>query len=313
MNLIQLEYFLTAARTGSLAAASRALYVKQPSVSEQVRKLERELGVPLFVRTNRDLVLTPAGRRLIPEAENALNAVRAAQAAVEDLEHLRSGTVTLGLFGSAHRYLLKELVAALISRFPGIDLRLVGLNSGQVADAIRSGDYDAGLVMTPVDQEGLDLSEPLLSVPLFYWTAVPERRADVVDVGMLARGPLVLSEARWSRVDPLRLQLNDLAQRAGIEIRPKVEVEFQDAAIQIAASGHADAVASALIVERLGLLDTLYPCPVEPALYETIAVATRRGVRHTGAVAALEGIARAHFDAMLTSLADQGHPYTRRR
>lgn len=313
MNLLQLEYFLTAARTGSLSAASRELHVTQPSVSEQVRRLERELGASLFVRTNRDLLLTAAGRRLVPEAENTLNAVRSARAAVEDLAQLRGGTVSLGLFGSAHRYLLKELATELLARFPGIDLRLVGSNSGQVADAIRSGEYDAGLVMTPVDHRDLDLSEPLLSVPLFYWTAVPERRADIVDVPRLAEAPLVLSEARWSLVDPLRLQLSDVAQRTGIEIRPKLEVEFQDAAIEVAATGLVDVIASAVIVEQLGLLDTLHPVPIEPPLHETITVATRKGVRHTGAVAALEQIARTHFERLLSAVTDKGDTYGRSR
>lgn len=302
VNLTQLEYFLTAARLGSLSAAAEDLMISQPSVSEQVRKLERDLGATLFVRTNRNLVLTPAGRRLIPEAENALNAVKSARAAVEEADQLKSGTVSFGVFASAHRYILKELVADLMARYPAVEFRLSGSNSGQVADAVTAGEYDAGLVMTPVDDRELNLSEPLLSVPLYYWSANAERVGKPMDVRALAAAPLVMSEARWGLVDPLRVQLEALAQRSGVDIRPKLEVEFQDAAIDIAAGGDVDVIASAVIVDRLGLRRVLKPAPIVPTLHETIVLATRRGIRRTGAVAAFEKLARKHFAHVLDAM-----------
>ena len=68
----QLTYFLAAARHGSFSAAANALLMAQPSLSEQVRRLEAELGVPLFVRAGRGLELTEAGRLLRPHAERTL-------------------------------------------------------------------------------------------------------------------------------------------------------------------------------------------------------------------------------------------------
>ena len=72
MNLQQLTYFLAAARHGSFSGAARELHLAQPSVSEQVRQLEAELGVALFTRVGRGLVPTEAGLRLQPEAERVL-------------------------------------------------------------------------------------------------------------------------------------------------------------------------------------------------------------------------------------------------
>ena len=78
MTLQQLTYFLAAAEHGSFSRAARALFLAQPSLSEQVRALESELGVELLVRTRRGVVLTEAGRAFRPEAERVLATRRGA-------------------------------------------------------------------------------------------------------------------------------------------------------------------------------------------------------------------------------------------
>src|SRR5262245_44756541 len=101
MNLQQLTYFLAAAEHGSFSRAARALYLAQPSLSEQVRALEAELGVELFARAGRGVVLTEAGRAFRPEAERVLAALTAAREAVVDVRELRGGTLSIGMFGTA--------------------------------------------------------------------------------------------------------------------------------------------------------------------------------------------------------------------
>src|SRR5438876_12366732 len=101
MNIQQLQYFLATARHGSFSAAAEALHLAQPSLSEQVRRLEAELGVDLFTRVGRGLVLTEAGRSLQPEAERVLAAIDAARSSVVEVRELAGGTVSFGTFGSA--------------------------------------------------------------------------------------------------------------------------------------------------------------------------------------------------------------------
>ena len=78
MTLQQLTYFLAAAEHGSFSAAAESLFMAQPSLSEQIRRLEAELGVPLFVRIGRGLRLTEAGRLFMPHAERTAEAAREA-------------------------------------------------------------------------------------------------------------------------------------------------------------------------------------------------------------------------------------------
>src|SRR5919202_7047258 len=149
LTLQQLTYFLAAAEHGSFSAAADALHLAQPSLSEQVRRLEAELGVPLFARVGRGLELTEAGRTLRPEAERTLAAAREAAESVRGMRDLTGGTVAFGTFGSAHHYLLGGLIQDFRSRHPGVRLRVVGQNSAEVADAVRDGRLEAGLVVLP--------------------------------------------------------------------------------------------------------------------------------------------------------------------
>src|SRR4051812_49612868 len=95
MTLQQLRYVLAAARHGSFSAAAESLYLAQPSLSEQVRRLEEELGVSLFVRVGRGLELTEAGRRFLPQAQRGLAATEHAREGAAAGRGLRGGALTL--------------------------------------------------------------------------------------------------------------------------------------------------------------------------------------------------------------------------
>ena len=129
MTLQQLSYFLAAAEHGSFSAAAESLHMAQPSLSEQIRRLEAELGVPLFARAGRRLELTEAGRLLLPQAERTLDAARVAQESVREVRDVTGGTVAFGTFGSAHHYLLGGLIEEFRRRHPSVRIRVVGQNS----------------------------------------------------------------------------------------------------------------------------------------------------------------------------------------
>src|SRR5919199_1852460 len=225
MTLQQLTYFLAAAEAGSFSAAAEELHMAQPSLSEQIRRLEAELGVPLFARAGRGLVLTEAGRLLRPRAERTLAAAREAAESVREVRDLVGGTVAFGTFGSAHHYLLGGLVQDFRARHPHVRVRAVGQNSAEVADAVRDGDLEAGLIVLPVDDRGLEV-RPALDEELLYVSADEKRLRQPMTIEALAEAPLILYDARWAAVDPMRRQLRERAQRAGVTLEPQIEVEY---------------------------------------------------------------------------------------
>src|SRR3954447_15828160 len=201
MTLQQLTYFLAAAEHGSFSAAAESLHMAQPSLSDQIRRLEAELGVPLFARTGRPLELTEAGRLLRPEAERTLDAARAAAESVREVRDVTGGTVAFGTFGSAHHYLLGGLVEEFRARHPSVRLRVVGQNSAEVADAVRDGHLEAGLVVLPVDDRGLE-SRAVMREELLYVSANERRAEGARTIERLAAAPLILYDARWGAEGP---------------------------------------------------------------------------------------------------------------
>src|SRR3712207_1819139 len=139
MTLQQLRYFLSAVDHGSFSAAAESLHMAQPSLSDQVRRLEAELGVSLFVRAGRRLELTEAGQTLLPHAERTLEAAEETVASVREIRTLSGGTVSFGTFGSAHHYLLSGLVQDFRAQHPDVRLRIFGQKSSEGADAGREG------------------------------------------------------------------------------------------------------------------------------------------------------------------------------
>src|SRR5215203_4695084 len=191
MTLQQLRYFLTAGEKGSFSAAAESLMMAQPSLSDQIRKLEAELGVALFTRAGRRLVLTEAGRTLQPHAERTLAAAAEAVESVKEVRTLAGGTMSFGTFGSAHHYLLGGLVQDFRRRYPKVRIRVVGQNSVEVADAVRDGRLDHGLEVRPSIRE-----------ENHYVSADPERVRAPKTIEEVAAAPLILYDARWGAVDP---------------------------------------------------------------------------------------------------------------
>ena len=126
MTLQQLLYFRTAANLGSFNAASRALHCTQPAVSEQVRRLERELGVSLFARAGRGLTLTAAGRTFLARAERVAEAADDALASVGHGQTAREQQVTVGTFRNAPYYGIADLAARFCAAHPDVQLRMRG-------------------------------------------------------------------------------------------------------------------------------------------------------------------------------------------
>ncbi len=297
MTLQQLTYFLTTVEHGSFSAAAESLHMAQPSLSEQIRRLEAELGVSLFARTGRRLELTEAGRLLVPQAERTLDAAREAAESVREVREVKGGTVAFGTFGSAHHYLLVGLVQEFRARHPSVRVRVVGQNSAEVADAIRDGHLEAGLVALPIDDRGLDV-RPAMREELLYVSAEEKRTREPMTIERLAEAPLILYDARWAAEDPTRRQLRERAQRAGVKLEPQIEVEYMTAALELAVRGLGDTLADASIIGSRGLGRRLSTVSFDPPMFETFAFVTRRNAHLSPATREFMAVARKRVAAM---------------
>jgi len=308
-SIRQLEYFLSAARIGTFAGAAAANHIAQPSLSEQIGSLEQSLQVVLFTRTSRGLLLTDAGKQLVPFAERALQEVRDFAEWSRRLRSVEEGVVSFGTFSSAHLYLLTDLLSEFRRRYPRVRVHIAGLNSSEVADAVRSGEMEAGLVQLPVDARELNVTPTVFIDENVFLSAKPFEPGSTVGVEEIARRPLILSESSWDMADPLRVTLLERAQRAGVRLEPVIEVEFLTHAVELAQRGLGDTVGSYHVARSYIEAGQLHWAPLEPPIELHFAFITRKGGSVSPATAAFMGIAH----RLLQSLATRYRAASRRR
>src|SRR5690606_14958354 len=275
MTLKQLRAFLEAVRTGSFTAAAARMDITQASVSELIRKLEDEHGTPVFSRGGSRLVLTAAGSALLPFAEQAVAAADGAEQALRSVRSLRGGVATFGLLRNAAYYLLSDLAQQFHDSYPEVRIRLIGLNSVEVASAVAAGTAEAGLVVLPIDDDGLDVT-PLMRDEVVYASADPARVAEPVTTAGLGRSRLILYDAHYGWADPTRRQLAERAQLAGIRLEPWIEVEHVESALALVARGIGDTIISRAVAESATCPDSVHTVGFAEPLYDTIALVRRK-------------------------------------
>jgi DNA-binding transcriptional LysR family regulator len=301
LSLQQIRCFCAALELGSFTAAAEALLVSQPAVAEQIRKLEQALGADLFVRAGRGVVATDAGRAFAEHAARSLRAVEDAADSVGELTALRSATVAVGIFGGPSAWRVDELVTAFLRRHPHVSVRLVGRNSSVVAERVRRGELEAGVVLLPIDDDRLDV-RPIVRDEVLYVSASSERTRQPATTEQLAATPLVFYDAESADRDPIRRQLAERAQALGVRLQPKVEVELKDIALRLVAAGIGDTYLLSAYTHAPYYPKGLSTAPFRPALYDTFAIITRLGARPSPGTRALLSELEAHLRAIADEL-----------
>jgi LysR family hydrogen peroxide-inducible transcriptional activator len=153
MNLRDLRYFIALAETRHFGRAAEACFVSQPTLSTQLKKLEEELGVTLFERAPRNILLTPAGEQILRHAKLALSHVGTMQEIAKHTKDPESASVRLGIFPTLAPYLLPHVVPKLRKRFPNLELLLIEEKTEILIHQLRDGRIDAAILAEPLIEE----------------------------------------------------------------------------------------------------------------------------------------------------------------
>ncbi|MCU1406436.1 MAG: DNA-binding transcriptional regulator, LysR family [Glaciihabitans sp.] len=274
ITLTQLRAFVEAAKAGSFTAAADTLEMTQPSISELVRKLEDNYELPLFVRGGRQLRLTAAGDELLVWARRIFDAVDGADQSMRDLRGLVSGTASFGVLRNASYYLLSDLAQRFHREYPGVQIRLIGQNSVEVAAAVRSGELEAGLAVLPINDEGLVVT-PLLRDETLWASADGSRTTSPITIGQITEVPLVLYDAHYGWSDPTRRQLAERAAAAGVRLVPEIEVENVEAALELVARGVGETLVAGAVARGSGFPAGISTTPFAEPIFDTIALIRR--------------------------------------
>jgi DNA-binding transcriptional LysR family regulator len=279
LSLHQLRCFLATYEQGSLTGAAEQLGYAQPSVSEQIRSLERSVGAELFRRVGRGVVPTTVADSLRPHAERTLAAAEEARRAVASVTALETGTIRFGMFGTARLYAGAGLVADVLARHPGVRVELIGQNSTDVQEDLRRGRIEAAMIAVPtVSSEGMDVT-PVARDELVYISTDPAKLASPVTAQRLAQASLVMPETTWRATDSTRRVLREMVHVTGRNPQTRIEVEDVETAVELVGLGLADSVIPRGAAEQL--LTRLAPgagwVRLRPRQYDTLAIVHRAG------------------------------------
>jgi LysR family hydrogen peroxide-inducible transcriptional activator len=161
MEMHQLRYAVAVARTGNFSRAAEQCHVAQPSLSQQIQKLEDELGERLFDRLKRAARPTAQGEIFLRRAVRILEEVDAAKREAADARNLLSGTLTVGVLPTIAPYLLPKAMAEFTARFPGVELVIQEDTTARLLKLAHDYEIDFALASLPIEDERLAVKELL--------------------------------------------------------------------------------------------------------------------------------------------------------
>jgi LysR family hydrogen peroxide-inducible transcriptional activator len=173
MNLRDLKYVIAVAETSHFGKAAQRCFVSQPTLSGQIRKLEEELGVALFERTNRSVEITPVGEAIVMHARQMMDLAEAIKLLANTRQDPLAGPLRVGAIPTLSPYLMPLILAPLKKQYPQMQLVLCEELTDTLLARLHDHKIDAALLATPVEGD-LDIL-PLFDEP--FWIAYPREHA----------------------------------------------------------------------------------------------------------------------------------------
>jgi LysR family hydrogen peroxide-inducible transcriptional activator len=272
MELHQLRYFCAVADSGSFSRAAEHCHVSQPSLSQQILKLESELGARLFDRLGRSVRLTEVGKTFLPRARAVLRELESARGDVVESKDSVSGHVTVGVIPTVAPYFLPPVLAAFSKRFAESAVTVVEEITPVLLERLRAGTIDIAVLALPVRGHEFD-ALPLLTEPLF--AALPKKHA------LARRTSIALRDLRKEPFLLLRdghcFRENAVAACDRARISPQVVFESGQfsSLLALVGAGVGVSLVPAMAVDRRSQVRVLRIS--DPAVSRTIGALTLRG------------------------------------
>jgi DNA-binding transcriptional LysR family regulator len=242
MDLRALRYFAAVADTGHMTRAAERLGIQQPPLSQQIKTLERTLGLQLFKRHPRGVTLTESGRLFLAEARRLLDDAEAMRARMKRVADGQAGVLRVGFTSSAaaHRF-VPDALRAFRQLYPAVELQLREANAADLTEALVAGRLHAALLRRPVAQPAELRFDHLLREPMV--AALPIERFELLPAGNRKRLPLKrlcddsLILVRRPGAPGMYADLLALCHAQGLEPRIAAEVDRMMTNLNLVAAG----------------------------------------------------------------------------
>lgn len=248
MEIRQLKAFLAIAEAKTFTAGARQVNVTQAAISMQIRQLEEEVGIPLFTRTPRRVILTQAGERLLDRARRILREHDAARAEIAELAGAEHGRLRIGSASATFATTqLPGILEKLKNRFPNAEITVSSGTSQVLVDKIMHGDVDIAFVSLPVEaanvQTDLLFSDEIVAIA---HPAHPLARQKVISAAALAGENLILGEKGGNT----RRMIDDFFDMANVKPNVMMQLSRQEAINQMVENKMGVGIAGAKTVSQ---------------------------------------------------------------
>lgn len=228
VNLDLYKVFYTVAKCGSLTKAAEELYISQPAVSQSIKQLESQLGVPLFNRTHRGMELSARGGKLIfSKVEQAIRLFNEAESQLEQVNSSAAGTIRIGASATIFEYFLADKIVEYHKKFPAVKIELVSDLPPVPSVGIKENRCDIAFVNLPVQEDSdivvfgdcMRLNDIFITNEKNY-----ELTEGTIPLARLQDYPLVALE---KNTIPRKI-MDDFLANVGIELSPAIEISGWD-------------------------------------------------------------------------------------
>lgn len=228
VNLELYRVFYTVAKCGSLTRAAEELYISQPAVSQSIKQLENQLGVPLFDRRHRGMELSAQGGKVIfAEVERALELLQQAENRLAETQSSAVGTIRVGASDTIFEYFLADKIVEFHETFPAVKIELMADFTPDTIEKLKANRCDVAFVNLPIEvDEELELEGNCMRLNDVFIAGekFKELSQGVISISELKKYPLILMDKNTVA----RRSLDNFLATLGIKLQPSIEVGSWD-------------------------------------------------------------------------------------
>lgn len=234
MELRQLEYFYAVCQELHFTRAAEKVGISQPSLSQQIRLLEHEIGTPLFDRIGKKTDLTESGKLLLKYTRNIFSELEQAKTSINELNGLQRGTISIGTVLTVENYLIPPTLLNFHRLYPAIKISVLGLRTGDIKKNLLENRLDFGIVFLPMKGEELETislytEEMAFAVPIGH----PLEKQDILGLEALQTTPSILLPENYF----IRQLINKACKDLDFVPEPVFEITTMESLINMVVEG----------------------------------------------------------------------------
>jgi len=243
MELRQLEYFYAVCQELHFTRAAEKVGISQPSLSQQIRLLEHEIGTPLFDRIGKKTALTESGELLLKYTRNVFHELEQAKTSIDELNGLQRGTISVGTLLTVENYLIPPTLRSFHQLYPAVKISVFGLRTGDIQKQLLENKLDIGIVFLPMKGDELETislytEEMAFAVPIGH----PLENQNTLGIEALQTTPSILLPEQYF----IRQLINKACKDVGFIPEPIFEITTMQSLID-------------MVIDRVGV--TILPRP----------------------------------------------------